>query len=259
MTIKHVRDPVVRVIVRPRSSGRVAAVSATSPLPAFTMAPPGIVLPGTPTEEGLMPGTTNAPILRSTAILLVAILLASCSAKPVSQVTSSQAAPAPASVAPASETPGSTDPPPDGSPAATAEATPAPTPGVPSKPGNPTFEKVGRQSIAGGGARETYRITWSAPEGVATAFLVYGVTRCLRESKEFDGKPCVVKGMKIPKNTLRLLGQAPGPARSIDVTWKTGEVGPGPYAAVLIRATNDAGDSIFTIVHSDDVCWRCTY
>ena len=51
----------------------------------------------------------------------------------------------------------------------------------------------------------------------------------------------------------------PGSERSVDITWEEGEIGPGPYAAVLIRASNAAGDSIFTIAWSDTVCWKCTY
>ena len=95
--------------------------------------------------------------------------------------------------------------------------------------------------------------------GVATSFTVYGVTECLRESKQNDGKPCVVKGMRIPKDTLKLLATVPGTARTVDLSWKEGEIDIAPYAAILIRASNDAGDSIFTIAWSQTVCWRCTY
>jgi hypothetical protein len=63
--------------------------------------------------------------------------------------------------------------------------------------------------------------------------------------------------MPIPRDSLALLAQAPGVARTIDVTWQVPKSGREPYAAVLIRATNPAGDSIFTIVHSEDVCVRC--
>jgi hypothetical protein len=43
------------------------------------------------------------------------------------------------------------------------------------------------------------------------------------------------------------------------VSWEQGEAGPGPYQSILIRATNSFGDSIFTIVHTEDVCYQCTY
>ncbi len=206
-----------------------------------------------------MPSPGSTPIQRWTAVVILATLLAACSAKPVSQATSSQAAVAPATETPAAATTETPASPGDSVPSSPPSPTPAPATGVPPKPGNPTFERIGSQPMKGGGPKETYRITWTAPEGVATAFLVYGVTQCLRESRQFDGKPCVARGMKIPKKTLKVLAQAPGASRSIDITWTADEIGPGPYAAVLIRATNDAGDSIFTIVHSDDVCWRCTY
>ncbi len=65
--------------------------------------------------------------------------------------------------------------------------------------------------------------------------------------------------MRIPKKVQELIATAPGSDRSVDVSWQEGEIGPGPYAAVLIRATNDLGDSIFTIAWSADVCWQCTY
>jgi hypothetical protein len=122
-----------------------------------------------------------------------------------------------------------------------------------------TFREIAREGLGGGTQRVTFRLTWSAPDGVADQFLVYGITRCLREEKAFDDKPCLVKGMRVPKKLQELLATVPGSDRSADVSWQEAEIGPGPYAAVLIRATNDLGDSIFTIVWSADVCWQCTY
>ncbi len=72
---------------------------------------------------------------------------------------------------------------------------------------------------------DTYKITWTEPDGVADSFLVYGLPDCLRDQKKFDGKPCVVKGMKIPADKLTLLGVAPGDQRSMTITWDVGEVG----------------------------------
>ena len=51
----------------------------------------------------------------------------------------------------------------------------------------------------------------------------------------------------------------PGDERSTTISWDIGEVDIPPYAAVLMRATNANRNSIFTIVHSDDVCFKCTY
>ena len=104
-----------------------------------------------------------------------------------------------------------------------------------------------------------HAITWTEPDGAASGFLVYGVTECLRYAKKNHGKPCLVRGMQIPRTTLKLLGRAPGDARSMTVSWETGGAGPELYQSILIRATNSFGDSIFTIVHTEDVCYQCTY
>ena len=138
-------------------------------------------------------------------------------------------------------------------------ATPVAAKGPPPKPGNPTFKLVKETPGAGGTTTQEYRITWTEPKGVADAFLVYGLPDCLRDQKKFDGKPCVVRGMKIPADKLVQLGVAPGDERSMKVSWDIGEIGPGPYSAILIRATNAKGDSIFTIVKSYDVCYACVY
>jgi len=205
---------------------------------------------------------TRPALARITAILVVALLAGACSSGPVSQATESQGA----SDAPASTVP--SEAPPSAEPASEAPseaiATPAPTPKptpvpIPSKPAKVTWTSLGSKALAGGKTRVSYRITWSAPKGVAETFKVYGVTTCLRDAKKYDGKPCVVKGMRIPKGTFKLIAQVPGSARSVDIAWQVPEVGPGPYYSVLIRATNAAGDSIFTIAWSADVCWRCTY
>jgi hypothetical protein len=196
------------------------------------------------------------------ALLLGAAALGGCSEQPVSQALD---APLPATAEPGTSP--SVVPPSDGpavSPdAGSADGTPLPTTaparGIPDKPVKVTFKQVDRQDLGGGTQQVTFRLTWSAPEGMADEFLVYGITRCLREEKRFDGKPCLVKGMRIPKNVQELIATVPGSDRSVDVSWQEGEIGPGPYAAVLIRATNDLGDSIFTIAWSADVCWQCTY
>ncbi len=196
------------------------------------------------------------------ALLLASTLIGACSGGPQSQAIESEgpsAAPAsavpseaPASAEPASEAPSEA--------VVTPEPTTAPTPlAVPPKPAKVTWKHVGSKALAGGQTRESYRITWTAPEGAATSFTVYGVTACLRDAKKYDGKPCLVKGMKIPKATLKLIAQVPGSARTVDIAWKEGEIPIGPYAAVLVRASNDAGDSIFAIAWSADVCWQCTY
>ncbi len=132
--------------------------------------------------------------------------------------------------------------------------------GPPPKPGKPTFKRISEvPAQAEGTFTDTFKITWTAPEGTADSFLVYGLSDCLRDQKKFDGKPCVVKGMKIPADKLTLLGVAPGDQREMTISWDIGEIGLPPYSTILIRAKNSKGPSIFTIVHSDAVCHNCTY
>jgi hypothetical protein len=192
-------------------------------------------------------------------MLVIAFLVAGCSSAPVSQATTLAATPGPAVSAPGAtvESPSSAADTPV--PSTAPPASVAPPDAVPPKPGNPTFTLVSETPNANGTTTEQYEITWTEPDGLASAFLVYGVTDCLRYSKEFHDTPCVVRGMKIPRDSLVLLGQVPGDTRSMTVSWETGGEGPGPYWSILMRATNAVGDSIFTIVHSEDVCFECTY
>jgi len=209
-----------------------------------------------------MTARTRLAPLRLVAALLVALLVAACgSSSPTSQVKTAPpdvASEAP-SVAPGSEAPASTTPS-DAPPTATATPRPTAKPpsGPPDRPAKVTWKQVGSTATSTG-SRVTYRLTWQAAAGSATEFKVYGVTSCLRESAGNDNKPCVVKGMKIPRSKLKLLATVPGDLRTVDVSWKLGESGPPPYWAVLIRASNKAGDSIFAIAHSEDVCYQCTY
>jgi hypothetical protein len=211
----------------------------------------------------------SAPLRLRTALLAVLLVAACGSPVPTSQVKAapSDGASEVPSAAPSgealgsgqpSDAPPSDAPPSDAPPGTPSTVTPAPPAGPPDRPAKVTWKQVGSTATASG-TRVTYRITWQAPAGTATGFKVYGVTRCLRESKKNDSKPCVVKGMKIPRTSLKLLATVPGDLRTADVSWKLGEVGPPPYWAVLIRASNQAGDSIFAIAHSEDVCWGCTY
>ncbi len=212
--------------------------------------------------ETLMARGQRITIPRLAALLLAAAICGACSEQPVSQATeASQAATSEPGTSPSDVPPSSA---PDSSPdAASPGGTDAPTAtpdrGIPGKPAKVTFREKDRQDLGGGSQQVTIRLTWSAPNGVADQFLVYGITRCLREEKRFDGTPCLVRGMPIPKKVQKLIATVPGSDRSVDISWEEGEIGPGPYAAVLIRATNDLGDSIFTIAWSADVCWQCTY
>jgi hypothetical protein len=204
----------------------------------------------------------RAIVVLVAAGLVAAGLVAGCSAGPVSQATSIPTTGAPAGDASpspaAAPSAGDTEAPPPTEPPAPTE--PAATPiDVPPKPGDPTFALVKETPKAGGGSTVEYEITWTSPAGLASQFLAYGVTECLRYSKKYDDKPCLVKGMKIPRTSLALIGRAPGDARKMTVTWDLDEAGPGPYSSILIRATNSFGDSIFTIVQTEKVCYQCTY
>jgi hypothetical protein len=202
--------------------------------------------------------------VRTIAVLAATSILAGCSAGPVSQATAlpattspSEAAPSVAATPSAVATPSASD---AGNPTPTAGATesaPAST-GVPPKPGNPTWT-LKKETPGSSGVTVEYDVTWTSPDGAASEFLAYGVTKCLRYAKKNDGKPCLVRGMPIPRANLKLLGRAPGDARSMTVSWEQGEAGPGPYWSILMRASNSVGDSIFTIVHTEDVCYQCTY
>lgn len=207
-------------------------------------------------DRDVTPRPTGPATLGALAVLVVAVV-SGCSGGPVSQA--GLASPTPGASAAASSGPSAEAASPSAAPTAAATA-PAPTPsGPPPKPADTTFELAKETPKGNGLTIEEYRITWTAPAGQATAFLVYGLTDCLRYAKKYDGKPCVVKGMKIAKDQLTLLATVPGEAREATVSWEVGEIDVPPYAAILIRATNDLGDSIFTIVHSEDVCWQCVY
>jgi hypothetical protein len=192
------------------------------------------------------------------AVACLAIVVGACSAQPVSEVGTAPEIPQPS--AEIGTLAGSS---PDASAGSASEAPPASvTPSAatatvpPARPAGTTYAIVSEQAAAGGGTHETHRVTWN-PQSDATSFLVYGLKDCLRASKKNNGTPCVQKGMKIPRASLVQLGQAAGTDQSIDVSWVVPKSGREPYAAILLRAVNDAGQSIFAIVHSEDVCVGC--
>jgi hypothetical protein len=147
--------------------------------------------------------------------------------------------------------------------AAPSVVTPHPATAAPPQPTHPTYTFV-RETPSADGTESVieYRATWEEPTGLATEFRIYELTACLREaSRATDGKPCVSKGMAIPKEALRLITTLPGDARSARITWPgsgDGLPGPGP-GGVLIRASNDGGSSKFTILYSHTVCFSCVY
>ena len=129
--------------------------------------------------------------------LLLAVAVAGCgSSAPSSDVSILTPAPRGIRVRPRVEAPtaGTT-----ASSSPTASATAAPTVvanGPPPKPGKPTFKRISEvPGQAEGTFTDTFKITWTAPQGHGRPVLVYGLSDCLRDQKKFDGKPCVVKGM----------------------------------------------------------------
>jgi hypothetical protein len=199
--------------------------------------------------------STNGAL--AAAGLVLCVVVTACSPQPVSEAVDRTAAPASLAVA-------SVPPSPVGSAEASSPSSSAPSTTVtstqpPPKPGNPTFTLAKETPRKNGNTTEEYRITWSSPKGVADSFLIYGVQPCLRSSKRYDGKPCVVRGMRIPADQLQLLATVPGDQRSATISYDLGEAGPPPYSTILIRSTNEAGNSIFTIVHTENVCFGCVY
>ena len=214
-------------------------------------------LPGA--RHGTYPFVPMTVRTTAIAVLLLTASLAGCgSSQPSSAAEDTSVTPQPTAVASsdASTSPGASAEPttssePESPPVAQQE---------PPKPGNPTFKRVDRKpGNEPGVTTETYRITWTEPKGAADSFLVYGMTDCPRYSKKNHDTPCVVRGMPIDVSKLTQLSAVPGDKRSTTVSWDVGEIAVPPYSAILIRAANDAGNSIFTIVKSYDVCFKCVY
>jgi hypothetical protein len=203
------------------------------------------------------------PVGVRAGLLLAATLVAACgTSQPSSDVSVLTTAPG-SSTAVASDAPSAdagSAPPPASAPASAAPASPVQAVAPPPKPGNPTFKRISEVPGAGQGTfTDTFKITWTEPDGVADSFLVYGLPDCLRNQMKFNGKPCVVKGMKIPADELTLLETVAGDQRETTIAWDVGATGVPRYSTVLIRAKNSKGPSIFTIVHSEDVCVACTH
>jgi hypothetical protein len=199
-------------------------------------------------------------------IVLSAVLLASCAtAAPTNVPTASVASPSPVGSAPASvasPSPTATAPPaPTASPAPSASPAPTPHATAPPKPAHTKYKLVKETySKATFTMTATYRATWTEPDGVATHFTVYGVTDCTRYAKANDGQPCVIAGMQIPSSQLEILATAGGAKRSVLVKWSRDDgIGPDPYWAILISASNQYGESRSAILFSERVCYNCVY
>lgn len=112
---------------------------------------------------------------------------------------------------------------------------------------------------------EVQRIRWTAPEGYATEFRLYGVTACPNYGPGNDGEPCLLPGTPLEKNQMRLIETVDGSERSMTVSngIPDGLCGGGlwcsPYYALVLGAFNAYGNSVYAIPASADVCYECTY
>jgi len=116
---------------------------------------------------------------------------------------------------------------------------------------------------------EVDKVTWTEPAGYATQFRLYGVKGCPNYAAKTNGKPCLVENMKLAAKDLELIKTVNGAARSITLTHTMeGEMcgdsiwcgAPhGSFGALVLRADNAYGQSVFTIVLSSDVCYDCVY
>jgi hypothetical protein len=144
--------------------------------------------------------------------------------------------------------------------AAATSPTTAATSRVPPKPLKTTYKQVKVTPLNDQGvARATYRLTWVEPDGYASSFRVYGVTECLRESPTNADQPCVLEDTPIPHSALKLLRTVSGTTRSTKITLDYYEIGPGPYAAILLQGVGKDGYSSYAVVYSDRVCGDCVY
>jgi hypothetical protein len=104
-----------------------------------------------------------------------------------------------------------------------------------------------------------FRATWSLPDGYASTIRVYGVTSCPRAAPQTNDEPCVLDDTTLLPTSLRLLAALPGDSRSTFITESSQGVGPGPYSAVVVQASNAFGSSPFGVLDSSPVCWQCVY
>lgn len=159
-----------------------------------------------------------------------------------------------------SASPSSGSPSPSPVASTTGGAPPTPDPlAAPPEPTNTRFVLV-KETTAKDGytTTEHYRASWSEWPGVATKFVLYGVTDCLRSSQANDNMPCVVAGTPLPASKLKLIGSAAGTKRTLDVSWVlNSEAGPGPYQAVVLFARNSHGSSTPAVLWSALVCFGC--
>ena len=120
----------------------------------------------------------------------------------------------------------------------------------------------------------TTTLTWKKVPTEGTQIEVYGVTGCLSQTKRAGDGSCLVVGTVVPTSTRKLIAQAPaskgtvswtGPAwlDNIDVatTGPRSEAigvdrhGDDIYFAIIVRASNEVGDSKFVIADVGTWCY----
>jgi hypothetical protein len=124
-------------------------------------------------------------------------------------------------------------------------------------------------------------VTWEKPTSAGTTIRVYGVALCYPgpafpgtlpggEDSEFGpAGPCLVKGTPLPDRVRQLIGEVPASRRMMswtstwvprdDLQWSPTGPDDSTFAAIVIRASNDAGNSKFIIAEPGMWCSDCVW
>lgn len=124
-------------------------------------------------------------------------------------------------------------------------------------------------------------VTWKEPTSRGTMIRVYGVSRCFPgpafpgtlpggEDSEFGpAGPCLVKNTPLPDGVRELIAEAPASSGRVswtstwaprdDLQWSPTAPDDSTYASVVVRASNDAGNSKFIIAEPGMWCSDCVW
>ena len=170
------------------------------------------------------------------------------------------------------------------SPTTSADATPRPTPRPTPSP-KPLSEPAPPSGVDFyyKPSEDTVEITvaWEEPTGKGTTIRVYGVTQCFPgpafpetlpggNDSEFGlAGPCLVKGTPLPDQVRELIAEVPASRGKAswtstwvprdDLQWSPTGPDDSTYASIVIRASNDAGNSKFIIAEPGQWCADCIW
>jgi len=113
-------------------------------------------------------------------------------------------------------------------------------------------------------------VTWKTPRTSGTTITILGVTDCLSQPARLPANgsgPCLIKGTPLPARSERVIASVAAARGSASWTWPAwGDVGgafaadsTNLYYAVVVGASNGAGQSKFTIAGSGEWCSDCVY